>query len=243
MVGRHPRVRDRLRPVDLARAYGVSTQAVRNYEAAGVLPEATRTGHGYRTYTPRHAAALRAFLALVAGHGHRAATAIMRAVHRGAVDEALRLVDTGHARLLDDRRSLDAVAAALADLPAGTGEDVASGRGAVFVGALARRLGVRPATLRQWERAGLLCPGRDPRTGYRVYRPADVRDALLVGQLRRGGYPLARIVPLLVEVRAAGGVADLDAVLGDWRARLGARGRALLTGAAALAAYLDADGS
>ena len=221
------------RPVDLAR--GLSMQTVRNYEAAGIPPPAGRSPHGYRGYTPRHAAALRAFPALATGHGHPAATAIMQAVHRGAVDEALRLIDDSHAQLLDDRRTLLAVAAAVQDL-----EPVPPEKGDVFVGPLARRLGVRPATLRKWEAAGLVTPRRDPRTGYRVYGPAEVRDARLTHQLRRGGYRLDQIAPLLAQVRAAGGVEPLEAVLGHWRSRLTARGRALLAGAAALDAYLGA---
>ncbi|MDV9176230.1 MerR family transcriptional regulator, partial [Streptomyces sp. W16] len=112
-------------------------------------------------------------------------------------------------------------------------------RGDTFVGPLARRLGLRPATLRTWERAGLVRPRRDPRTGYRVYGPADVRDALLVHQLRRGGYLLEQIAPLIAQVRTAGGVTPLESTLRDWHARLSARSRAMLTGAAALEAYLD----
>ncbi|WP_346620692.1 TioE family transcriptional regulator [Blastococcus montanus] len=230
---RKPQRGVRLRPVDLARAHGLSTQAIRNYEAAGVLPAAERTPSGYRAYTPLHAHALRAFLALVAGHGHRTATAIMRAVDENATDEALRLVDESHAQLVEDRRTLRDVDAAVRGL-----EPVPPGRGDVFVGPLARRLGIRPATLRTWERAGLIEPRRDPRTGYRVYSPADVRDALLVHQLRRGGYLLDQIAPLISQVRSAGGVAPLESMLADWRARLSARSRAMLRGAAALEAYL-----
>jgi DNA-binding transcriptional MerR regulator len=222
-----------LRPVDLARAHGLSTQAVRNYEAAGILPEAGRTPHGYRTYTPLHARALHAFLALVPGHGHQAATSIMQAVNRGATEEALRRIDESHAQLLEDRRTLRAVEAALRDV-----DPVPRGRGDAFVGPLARRLGIRPATLRKWERAGLVQPRRDPRTGYRVYGEADVRDALLAHQLRRGGYGLEQIAAVIAQVRSAGGVAPLESMLHDWHARLTARGRAMLTGAAALDAYL-----
>ena len=83
----------RLRPVDLARGHGLSTQAIRNYEAAGILPGAERTPHGYRSYTPLHAQALRAFLALVPGHGHQTATSIMHAINRDATEDALRLID------------------------------------------------------------------------------------------------------------------------------------------------------
>jgi len=233
-MARNPQNGGQLRPVDLARVHGLSTQAIRNYEAAGILPAAARTPHGYRSYTPRHAQALRAFLALVPGHGHQTATSIMQAINRDATEDALRFIDESHARLLDDRRTLQAVEAALRDV-----EPVPQERGEMFVGALARRLGIRPATLRKWERAGLVQPRRDPRTGYRVYRAADVRDALLAHQLRRGGYLLEQVAPLIAQVRSAGGVAPLASTLRDWHARLSARGRAMLSGAAALDAYLD----
>lgn len=269
-MGRNLQDGDRLRPVDLAREHGLSTQAVRNYEEAGILPAAQRTPHGYRTYTPRHAQALRTFLALVPGHGHRTATEIMRAATRGAVDEALRLIDESHARLLDDRRTLQAVEAALRDLePGAGGHGAGTGRGGtdhagvtsagtahagaadagdaragvvgpgeMFIGPLADQLAIRPATLRAWERAGLVHPRRDPRTGYRVYDPAAVRDARLTHQLRRGGHLLEHIAPLIDQVRTAGGLEPLKATLGDWHARLSARGRAMLAGAAQLDTYI-----
>ncbi|MGW2047723.1 TioE family transcriptional regulator [Streptomyces sp. NPDC001858] len=232
---------ERLRPIDLARGHGLSTQAIRNYEEAGILPAADRTASGYRTYTPLHAQALRAFLALLPGHGHRTATSIMRAVNEGAAEDAFRLIDESHAQLLDDRRTLQAVERALAGLePTGpkAGPAVSSGPGGTFIGPLAEQLGVRPATLRKWEHAGLVRPHRDPLTGYRVYADADVRDARLTHQLRRGGHLLEQIAPLIAQVREAGGLEPLEATLRDWHDRLSARGRAMLTGAAELEAYL-----
>ncbi|MER7749364.1 TioE family transcriptional regulator [Streptomyces bacillaris] len=276
-MGKNPQNRVRLRPVDLARPHGLSTQAVRNYEEAGILPAAARTESGYRTYSPLHAQALGTFLALLPGHGHPTATGIMRAVNRGAADEAFRLIDESHAQLLEDRRTLSAVENALRDLGPGAPKprDPAPGTPApgtpppgspapaepaprpptpaapappegptptpasTFIGPLADRLSVRPATLRKWEAAGLVRPRRDPLTGYRVYGEAEVRDARLVHQLRRGGYLLEQIAPLVDQVRAAGGLEPLEAALGDWRSRLATRGRALLTGAAKLDAYLN----
>ncbi|USQ86905.1 TioE family transcriptional regulator [Streptomyces phaeoluteigriseus] len=256
-MGQNLQSGERLRPVDLARAHRLSTQAVRNYEEAGILPAAERTAHGYRAYTPLHARALSAFLALVPGHGHRTAASIMRAVNEGATDEAFHLVDESHAQLLEDRRTLRAVENALRDLEPDTTRSSPSGTFArkapsdafarntpsgTFIGPLAHQLGVRSATLRKWERAGLVRPRRDPRTGYRVFDEADVRDARLARQLRRGGYPLEQIAPLIAQVRSAGGLQPLEAALTDWRARLSARGRAMLTGAAELEAYLRARG-
>ncbi|NED70794.1 MerR family transcriptional regulator [Streptomyces sp. SID9944] len=250
-MGRNLQNGKRLRPVDLARGHGLSTQAVRNYEEAGILPPADRTAHGYRTYTPLHAAALRAFLALVPGHGHRTAAAIMRAVNEGADEEAFRLVDESHAQLLEDRRTLRAVESALRDLtpeapetpetpqapePADAAPEAAPEP--LFIGPLAAKLGIRPATLRKWEHAGLVRPRRDRRTGYRVYDEAAVRDARLAHQLRRGGYLLEQIAPLIERVRTAGGLEPLEGALHDWHGRLSARGRAMLAGAAELDAYL-----
>lgn len=242
----------RLRPIDLARRHGLSTQAVRNYEAEGILPPAERSPHGYRTYTPPHASALRAFLALLPGHGHQRAAEIMRAVNHGRVEEALHQIDLSHAQLLDDRRTLTAVRNALRDLDAHRAAaprpttTVLSGLTptapeprATFIGPLAERLGIRPATLRKWERAGLVRPGRDPRTGYRVYDTAAVRDAQLVHQLRRGGHPLGQIAPLIDQVRSAGGLQPLEETLVGWHRRLDARGRALLAGAAQLEDHLS----
>ncbi|MER5457067.1 MerR family transcriptional regulator [Micromonospora sp. NPDC002389] len=225
------------RPIDLARPYGLSTQAVRNYERDGVLPPAARSPSGYRRYTERHARALDAYLALIPGHGHAASGEIMRAVHRGEIDTALRVIDEGHALLRRDRETLDAVETAVAVLTGATPEP--RRREGVPIGALAHRLGVRPATLRKWERAGVLRPDRDPATRYRVYSPDDVRDAELAHLLRRGGYRLDHIADVLRRVRAAGGAAPLAASLRGWRERLTVRGRHLLTGAARLAAYLD----
>ncbi|WP_037140299.1 TioE family transcriptional regulator [Rhodococcoides fascians] len=263
----------RLRPVDLAREHGVSTQAVRNYEDAGILPAATRTEHGYRTYTPMHAHASRTFRALTAGHGHAMSTAIMCAVNSGDVDAALQTIDDAHAQLREERATLRSVEHALAGVepagttrggvepagttrggvqpagttrggvePAGTTrggvQPVASSAAGLFIGPLAHKLGVEPATLRKWERAGLVRPDRDRKTGYRVYAESAVRDAQLIRQLRRGGFALSRIAPLIAHVRSAGGVEPLADLMDDWRGRIHARGRAMLTGAAELDRYL-----
>jgi DNA-binding transcriptional MerR regulator len=223
--------------VDLARPYGLSGQAIRNYEAAGILPAAERTPSGYRDYTAEHASALRAFLALVPAHGHAVARSIMVLVNDGRTDEALVVVDRSHAELLADRQALDAVERALAAL---TGARAARrDTGTTTIAAVAHRLELRPATLRHWERAGLLLPGRDPATGYRAYTPDDVRDAHIVGQLRRSGYLLAQIAPLLDELRDANSPASAAAALADRRARLHVRARAMLHAAAELERHLD----
>ncbi|MER6300057.1 MerR family DNA-binding transcriptional regulator [Kitasatospora sp. NPDC001539] len=107
-----------MRPADLAREHGLSTQAVRNYERDGFLPPAERTAGGYRIYTERHAAALRAYLALVAAYGHATGGVIMASVNADWLDGALTAVDRGHAQLLRDRETLATVRRAVDHLTA-----------------------------------------------------------------------------------------------------------------------------
>jgi DNA-binding transcriptional MerR regulator len=224
------------RPVDLARAHGLSAQAVRNYEQAGMIPPAMRTASGYRVYTDDHAAALDAYVALLPGYGYRAAGEIMRSVLGGDLPAALATLGTAHVQLHRDRETLDRVAAAAVVLA--TGATAPPGpEGPVPVGVLAHRLGVTPATLRKWERAGILAPARS-RTA-RIYSPDDVRDAELAHLLRRGGYRLEHIAAVIGQVHAAGGPGPLAASIEQWRERVTARGRAMLTGSARLADYLS----
>jgi DNA-binding transcriptional MerR regulator len=130
---------------------------VRNYEQDGVIPPARRSETGYRQYTPRHAAALTAYLALVRAHGYATAREIMRAVLAGDLSAAFQDVDLSHDQLRRDRDTLQAVEAALAHLPSPRTPTASP----LPVGAVAHRLGVRPATLRKWQRAGILAPERD----------------------------------------------------------------------------------
>ncbi|MDG4831081.1 MerR family transcriptional regulator [Solwaraspora sp. WMMD1047] len=223
------------RPVDLARRHGLSAQAVRNYERAGVIPPAARTASGYRVYTDDHAGALHAYVALIAGYGHRPAGEVMTSVLRDDLPAALAVIDAAHVRLHHDRQTVERVAAAafaLAAAPAAPGPDRP-----VSIGVLAHRLDLTPATLRKWERAGVLAPARAGAA--RSYSPDDVRDAELADLLRRGGYPLRHIAAVIEQVHAAGGPGPLADSIDDWRERITARGRAMLTGSARLADYLS----
>lgn len=227
-----------LRPVDLAREHGVSTQSIRNYEDEGLLPASERTDSGYRRYTRLHAQALRTFLALRAGHGHRTAVALMHAANSGDLAELFRLVDRAHADAQRERAVHEEVAQTLTELSTLPRPDTGRGH-ALTVGELAHRLRVHPATLRKWEAAGILCPRRDPATGYRLYTRDDERDAHIALRLRRGGARLEQVARFVAEVRHTGGTEKLAAFLADWRERIAHRSRAALRGAAHLDRYLD----
>lgn len=196
-----------VRPIDLARSVGVSPQTVRSYEQVGFLPPAERTPTGQRRYGPRHAQAIQAARAMIAGYGWQHALEIMRVAHQGDLAAMLALVDVRHADLARQRQDIDAVLAALRTLRRMEAEQeapvpVRRERPALTVGEAARQVGVRPSAIRFWEMQGLLHPERDHESRYRRYRPEQVRRLHLIVLLRTGGYSVEAVRSVLAELSA-----------------------------------------
>ena len=192
-----------LRTIDLARAIGVSVQQIRNYEESGFLPPVPRRPSGYRRYTPQHLAALHTARAVIAAYGWPAAQQLMRAVHSGQLAEALALIDERHAALAATRQQLVATLAALRTLaaqlpPSGHGHSGARLR----VGAAAQLVGVRVSALRFWEQQGLLMPGRERSSSYRIYDERQLRRLRIVALLRAANYDFDAIRTTLDELDA-----------------------------------------
>ncbi|WP_017570083.1 MerR family transcriptional regulator [Nocardiopsis halotolerans] len=228
-----------LRTVDVARRSGYSTQQVRNLERAGVLTPAPRTGSGYRTYTRAHVRAALAYRALAEGVGPVEAREILRAAHRDPTPDLLARLDAAHARLHAERRDL-ALARRAAEAIAGEPIGDTRPSDAMRVSELADALGVRPSTLRHWDAEGLVVPRRSARGGARTYAPDDVRDARIVHQLRMAGYRIDSLRGLMPQLRTGRGWEDVLGALDARDASVTARSRALLRGAAALSAVVDA---
>lgn len=190
-------------------------------------------------YTEVHAAALRTYLALIPAYGYAASGQIMNALHDTGVEGVLVTIDRGHSQLLRDRETLDTVRKAVAHLTAESPTVADISDETRTIGELAHQLRVTPATLRNWENAGILAPARDPATGYRRYDANDLRDAHLTDLLRRGGYPLEHIRTVIQQIRTAGGTDALAAALTDWQRKLTQQGLAMLNAATQLNLYLN----
>lgn len=228
-------VKQGLRPIDLARAAGLSTQQVRNYVDAGILPPTPRTPSGYRTFSERHRTALLTFRALVRGHGRDVAESIMLAVHAADVPRALELLDESHAALHEQRQQLEATGTALAAV-AESPTDTRTPQ-VLRIGELAGHLRIRTSALRVWEAAGLLTPERERNTGYRLYRQQDIRDARMINMLRQSRYPLPQIGPVLASLRRTGSSEALRAAIASRRTELTTRATAMLEAAHHLHTY------
>ncbi|MEV4062860.1 MerR family transcriptional regulator [Nonomuraea dietziae] len=227
-----------LRPVDLARMAGISTQQIRNYADCGILPPAPRTPAGYRRFDGAHRRALFTYRVLSRGYGWEAARSVMQAVHAGDVGLALSLVDAAHAALHDERRSLRAAGEALEAVAQQDVDGSMAPSSGMRIGEVAAHLGVRTSALRVWESAGLLTPRRAPGTGYRTFSSADVRDARMINMLRQGRYPMSQIRPILDGLRRTGSSEALRAAIARRQAELTRRSTAMLEGASSLHHYV-----
>ncbi|MCW4458782.1 MerR family transcriptional regulator [Microbacterium sp. MPKO10] len=224
------------RPVDLARAAGLSAQTVRNYEAQRVIAASRRTPAGYRTYDQGHLDQLLAFTTLARAIGHQGAIPIMTAVTSGRPGDALEALDKAHAQLAagrDTLRELEAVLRAVNPLDSTAPTPAAT----YSVGELARHVGVTPATLRGWEKAGIMHPRRHS-TGHREYAKDDVLDARVAVLLRRGSFPLATIASAIDQIHHHGNASAALVQLDEWRQNLDASSRGLLTASAYLSRFL-----
>ncbi|MEU3980431.1 MerR family transcriptional regulator [Streptomyces sp. NPDC026672] len=109
---------ERLRTVDVARESGYSPQQVRDLERLGVIPPAARSGNGYRSYSPVHVRALRAYRGLAGAVGPVVARQLLTELRTATLAEAASAVNAVHVRLarerdeaLRARQALDAIRA------------------------------------------------------------------------------------------------------------------------------------
>ncbi|WP_038511065.1 MerR family transcriptional regulator [Amycolatopsis japonica] len=221
-----------MRTAEVARLSGYSVQQVRNLERDGVLPAASRTASGYRSYGEIHLRSALAYRALAAAVGPVEAKEIVRAVHRDPLPEVLARLDAAHAGLDAERADLQDAREAVRVISREPIEDV-RGSDSMSVSELASALGVRPSTLRHWDTERLVVPGRDQR-GTRRYTPSQVRDARIVHQLRLAGYRVAPLRALMPELRRSRRLEDVASALAARDAGITARSRSLFDGTAAL---------
>ncbi|RSN29764.1 transcriptional regulator [Amycolatopsis sp. WAC 01416] len=228
-----------MRTAEIARLAGYSVQQVRNLERDGVLPAATRTASGYRSYEEIHLRSALAYRALAAGVGPVEAKKIVRALHRDPLPDVLALLDAAHAGGDAERADLKEAREAVRVI---SREPIADVRGSdsMSVSELASALGVRPSTLRHWDAERLVVPGRDER-GTRRYTPSQVRDARIVQQLRLAGYRVAPLRALMPELRRSRRLEDVAAALSARGAGITARSRALFDGTAELSRVVEPD--
>lgn len=194
-----------LRPIDLAKAIGTSTQAIRTYERVGFIPTAQRNLKGYRLYTSRHLEALHVAQELIAAYSWQHAQSIMQAIHCGNLSRALEFIDAYHANIHKNRSEIEETLRILRATSATIQPLTRAGakphqRINFHIKEAAQSAGVRPSALRFWEEQGLLQPTRDKTSGYRLYDAEQVRNVQIITLLRKANYDMGAIHTVLTQL-------------------------------------------
>jgi len=233
-----------LRTADVARESGYSLQQVRDLERLGVVPPATRSANGYRSYAPAHVQALRAYRGLASAAGPVVARGLLAELfaepRTGSLAAAAAAIGTVHVRLARERdealRAQEALSAIQAEAAVPDGDTMT-------ITELAGALGVRTSTLRFWEQEGLAVPERVTTLRARRYGTGAIREARIVAALRSSGYgiPAARdVVATLHQLEGTSeGIAEARRILDRRLDQIAARTIALLRAGADLAAVLE----
>lgn len=189
---------------DVAAAAGYSVQQVRDLEALGVIPPATRTRSGYRQFSPEHVHSLCAYRDLAYAVGPVVARRTMRQIRSAPSDYAAAMISELHTRLNREREHTLAARSALTSISSEETADVAPTEDdCMTITELAQALEVKASTLRFWESVGLITPQRvsTPAGSVRRYPGVAIRDARIVAALRAGGYRIPEVQKAISAVR------------------------------------------
>lgn len=232
-----------MRTVDVARESGYSVQQVRDLERLGVIPPAGRSANGYRSYTPLHVCALRAYRGLAAAAGPVAARRMLAGLRGGTLTEAAAAVNAVHVGLAREREEALRALEALRAIEAETHAPGFEGEGdAMTITELAGALGVRTSTLRFWEQEGLVLPERVTSLRARRYGPPAIGAARIVAALRGCGYGIPAVREVMGSLDRRGGPEEAGRVLGRRLEQIAARTVGLLRAGADLAAVVASAG-
>ncbi|NDL59388.1 MerR family transcriptional regulator [Phytoactinopolyspora mesophila] len=226
----------------VAAASGYSAQQVRDLEALGVIPPAGRSHNGYRQFSQGHIHALRAYRALAQAVGPIEARRAMREIRHQPPDRGAALICGFHARLNDEREKALAARHALESIRAeATTEAEPVEADSMTITELSQALGVRPSTLRFWEKAGLLTPERvKTRAGTaRRYPLTAIREARITAALRASGYRIPDVQNALAAVRDLNDVSHSMAALDTRLEAIGRRALALIRAGRLLAEIIE----
>ncbi|MFD4876582.1 MerR family transcriptional regulator [Streptomyces sp. NPDC058420] len=234
--------RGALRTADVARESGYSVQQVRDLEQLRVIPAAPRTSNGYRSYTPLHIHALRAYRGLAGAVGPVAARQLLAELRTGTITEAASAINEVHVRLAREREeALLAEQALRAIRTEADTTEFEQDSDAMTITELSRALGVRPSTLRFWEQEGLVTPERVTSLQARRYDLSVIRTARVVAALRSTGYGVPAVREIVGSLHRLDGTDEALRILRERLDQIALRTVELLRAGADLAAVVTAE--
>lgn len=176
-----------LRPIDIATKLNISTSALRNYEAQGIVPPTERSASGYRMYTEEHIAYFECIQAMAPGFGMEVTKEVLCKIQSKEVDTALQLVNEVQANLYRDRMLAEETIHVLESEKLSHPDSEGSQQW-LTIGEVSAETNIPSSTIRYWEKIGLITSSRDPQNGYRIFNSSQIRKIILLRTLRPAVY-------------------------------------------------------
>lgn len=167
-----------IRPIDIARKFGVSTTTLRHYEDFGIIPPVMRSPNGYRIYTHEHIAYFICIREMMHGFTLSEIAKMLKSVMENRHDEALWTANKAQAALQNDKFVCEQIKLRLMQKKKTTAPKEFT------IDAVSKITGIVPSTIRYWDKVGLISANRCTANNYRTFTQAHIDEILIIQALK-----------------------------------------------------------
>ncbi|WP_162463370.1 MerR family transcriptional regulator [Paenibacillus psychroresistens] len=190
-----------LRPIDIAIKIGMSTSALRHYEAWGIIPSVPRSETDYRLYSKEHEAYFVCIRSMNSGFCMALTCKVMRLLIQRDVKSALWIVNEACAELNQEWKTVNRTILTLKTINTSPKMINRKKRASFTIKEAALETGVTATTIRYWEKIGIIECDRDQANGYRSFSAEIITQILLIQSLKYANYSLEAIKQVLSEMK------------------------------------------
>lgn len=179
-----------IKPIDIAKKLNVSTSTLRHYEAWGIIPKVERAPNGYRLYTDEHIAYFKCIRGLLPGFGMDVTKCTLKKIIQNDLMGAILLLNKAQHNLYKERISTEKI---IVTLNSQNFEMHPQSDKLLTIGKVSAKFDIPTTAIRHWERAGLICPIRNPENNYRLFSSKQIRQIIFLRSLKNSVYSLEAI--------------------------------------------------
>lgn len=176
-------MKDKIRPIDIAKRLKISTSSLRNYEARGLVPPPERLSTGYRIYTKEHVAYFECIVAMSPGFGMDITTDVLKKIQLKELDSALWILNKAQVNNYEDKVLTEK---AMRLIEKSTDEQIFEKH--LTIGEVSEETKVITTTLRYWESEGLVHSIRNEENNYRLYNMFELIKIMLMKTTQNAVY-------------------------------------------------------
>ncbi len=175
-----------IRPIDIARKLGISTTTLRKYEEFGLVPTVSRSISGYRIYTQEHISYFICVREMLPGFALNYISRILKEVIAKKIDSALWMANRAQAHLYQQKIISKKIILNLAriDQQEEKSPIINTNHELLTINDVSKETGVTSATIRYWDKIGLISAQRCTENNYRMFTAEQVKQILAIYALK-----------------------------------------------------------